>query len=115
MDYPSEVTAQLCQACSYPYTGKACGNPACFSNPNVPEATKAAWRERAAKQAAEDAERARFNRIRDACYAGRTFVLAFALLAGACSPTRIEPQELEAARAGCERAPVACEGWRFDR
>lgn len=58
----------VCSACGTAQRGTVCNNPACFDNPNVPQATKDYWRAEIARRQTEQAERDRLNRIRGACY-----------------------------------------------
>lgn len=55
---------KTCPDCGYPHAGEDCDNPACFANPRVSDAQKAAWRERNERLKAEEAEHQRIADIR---------------------------------------------------
>jgi len=59
------MTLICCPTCGYPHDAEtACTNPGCYANPSVPQVQKEAWREAAARRAAEEAERAHLRSIR---------------------------------------------------
>lgn len=53
-----------CMGCGYPQEGDACGNPRCFENPTVSQATKDKWRAEQERARTEEAERRRIAEIR---------------------------------------------------
>lgn len=54
----------MCEECSCAFRGEACENPACDANPSVPEAHKAARRERYEAEAARNAQWAADREVR---------------------------------------------------
>jgi hypothetical protein len=58
-----------CATCGYPTSSSECDNPACAGNPSIPAHIKQQRAEQAIKQAAEQAEREKLARIRNACFA----------------------------------------------
>lgn len=59
------VSDAVCPLCKYPMSGSKCDNPGCEASGNVPPVII----ERRKKEAAEQAERARTNKLRNASYA----------------------------------------------
>jgi hypothetical protein len=53
-------------------------------------------------------------RSKGSAIAACLWLLAFALLLGACGPANVTREQLEAAGEACERAGT-CDGWRWDR
>ena len=90
-----------CPACGYPHKREACENPACDANPDIPEATKAARREAAAKRQAQEDQWRKDRELRDRAWPARrveSYVDAAATIGGIAADVKARQSAFLAAR-----------------